>query len=67
MKEKHVVSTRKVGNSMMVTIPKGPPVAKKYSVYAGANQQLIFIPQQPSIFDDPKYKDENFVQTESIQ
>ena len=29
MKEKHVVSTRKVGNSMMVTIPKGPPVAKK--------------------------------------
>ncbi|BAP84762.1 hypothetical protein LOOC260_101840 [Paucilactobacillus hokkaidonensis JCM 18461] len=67
MKEKHIVSTRKVGNSMMVTIPKGLPVAKKYSVYSGENDQLIFIPQQASVFDDPKYKDYDFTQTELIK
>ncbi|WP_252902628.1 hypothetical protein [Paucilactobacillus hokkaidonensis] len=40
---------------------------KKYSVYSGENDQLIFIPQQASVFDDPKYKDYDFTQTELIK
>lgn len=67
MMKKQTVKTQMVNDEMMLPIPDGVTIADNYSVRVTANNQLIFTPQQPSVFEDPKYANTDFAQTELIK
>ncbi|KRO25984.1 hypothetical protein IV88_GL001252 [Pediococcus argentinicus] len=52
----------------MVTIPKEfSNNCEEYALYKGEDGEIILIPRRPSVFDDPKLKDVDFVQHAEIK
>lgn len=47
------VKTRKVGNSVTVTIPKnlGIPIGKEFIIQKGRNNVIMLVPKIPNPFD----------------
>ncbi|HEL1556448.1 TPA: AbrB family transcriptional regulator [Streptococcus suis] len=52
----HTVKTRKVGNSLVITIPKELKVkeGKEFIVYKGVDDIIVLAPKIPNPFDNTK-------------